>query len=126
MLWATILSSAAGLLLGLLRFHVLAVVAASVLLAVLLAVMHAAPTLSLQVPLLTGVVFAFVLLGALQGGYLVGLLMADRTWSRFFSRFAQPHLFAGEEWSRDPSREQRGAASTRAAATDGHTRNSSK
>ena len=113
MLWAIILSSAAGLLLGLLRFHVLAVVVASVL----LAVMYVGASPSLQMTLLTGLAFAFALLGALQGGYLVGLLVADRAWSRLFSRFAQPHLLAGEDWSHAPAKKQRefNATSSRVA-----------
>jgi hypothetical protein len=115
-LWATTLASAAGLLLGLMRFHVFSVVVASVL----LAVMYVIALPSLQVALLTGLVCAFILLGALQGGYLVGLMIPDHAWSRIFARFAQPHLFAGEEWPRDPSRKQRqfSAASSRVATTD--------
>jgi hypothetical protein len=108
-LWATILAGTAGLLLGLFRFHVLAVVVASVLSAGI----FVTASLSMQVTLLTGVLCAFVLLGSLQGGYLAGLLMADRTWS----------LFASAEWRRDPSADRReyGSTPSRAAARNGPT-----
>ena len=87
MLWATIMLGAAGLLLGLLRPHVLAVVAASVLVAIAYLVL--APLLKL--PLLISLAFAFGLLGSLQGGYLMGLLLVH------FSQRTQPHPLAEEE-----------------------------
>lgn len=88
MLWATILLGGAGLLLGLLHPHVLAVLCVSVL----VAVAYAALVPSLELPLLTSVVFAFGLLSALQGGYLVGLLVIHCTQWR-----SQTHPFADEE-----------------------------
>jgi hypothetical protein len=97
-LWASILLGGIGLLLGLLRSHVLAVVGASVL----VAVAYVAVALSLELRLLTSVTSAFGLLSSLQGGYLVGLLVAHchQWWPR-------SHLSAGDEQFRSRSNKLR-------------------
>jgi hypothetical protein len=75
-LWAIITAAGAGLLLGL-RFRLNAVVAASV---ATMALSCLAATL-MQLPLLTTLGLTYLLLAALQGGYLMGLA-ATCAWTR--------------------------------------------
>ena len=84
MFCSIILAGGTGLLLGL-RFRVPAVFVASVVVAV--ACIATAPLIDL--PLLTSVAVAFGLLSALQGGYLMGLIVRG-AWSRFLSSPDKP------------------------------------
>jgi len=79
-LWATITAAGAGLLLGL-RFRVHAMVAASVALMALSFVAAA----FMQQPLLTTLASTYILLAALQGGYLAGVATTC-AWSRVTRR----------------------------------------
>ena len=76
MLWATMAAAGAGLLLGL-RFRISAMVAASV---ALVALSCLAATF-MQRPQLTTLASIYILLAALQGGYLTGVA-ATCAWSR--------------------------------------------
>ena len=76
MLWATMIAAGAGLLLGL-RFRMYAVVAASVALTAL----SCLAATFMQQSLLTTLASTYILLAALQGGYLTGVA-ATCAWSR--------------------------------------------
>ena len=84
MLWAIITAAGAGLLLGL-RFRLHAVIAASVALTALSCL---AATL-MQLPLLTTLGLTYLLLAALQGGYLTGVA-ATCAWTRVRTESVPP------------------------------------